>query len=202
MRERTPEQQSRLRVAIVEANSVRAAIIVGGLHDAGIVDAHVISGSGQLLRSLADLEPDVVVIGLENPGRDVLTQMFRISRLIARPVVMFVDNPDSDMTGAAAEAGVSAYVVDGLRRERIRAIVHMAVSRFEVFDRLQRERDAACDALAARKIVDRAKGMLMQGRQMTEAEAYALLRRTAMNEKRKLVDVAQSLVTAASLIAK
>jgi len=115
---------------------------------------------------------------------------------------MFVDHSDGDMIRAAVEAGVSAYVVDGLRKERVKAIIDMAVNRFQAFDRLQRELDAARNELAARKIIDRAKGILMQGRQLTEEEAYALLRQTAMNEKRKLVDIAQSLVTAASLLGK
>ncbi|MGV2981502.1 ANTAR domain-containing response regulator [Camelimonas sp. ID_303_24] len=198
----TPEQRQKLRVAIVEENSIRAAILVDGLHDAGILDTHVVAGTGQMLRRLADLEPDVIIIGIENPSRDVLEQMFQMSRLVARPVAMFVDHSDGEMIRAAVEAGVSAYVVDGLRKERVKAIVDMAVTRFQAFDRLQRELDAARNELAARKIIERAKGILMQSRQMTEEEAYALLRQTAMNEKRKLVDIAQSLVTAASLLGK
>jgi response regulator NasT len=100
------------------------------------------------------------------------------------------------------EAGVSAYVVDGLRKERVKAIVDMAVSRFNAFDRLQRELTAARNELASRKTIERAKGILMRTRQLSEEEAYALLRQTAMNEKRKLVDIAQSVVTAASLLEK
>jgi response regulator NasT len=106
------------------------------------------------------------------------------------------------MIQAAVEAGVSAYVVDGLRKERVKAIVEMAVSRFNAFDRLQRELVEARNELASRKIIERAKGILMRTRQLPEEEAYALLRQTAMNEKRKLVDIAQSVVTAASLLEK
>jgi response regulator NasT len=106
------------------------------------------------------------------------------------------------MIQAAVEAGVSAYVVDGLRKERVKAIVEMAVSRFNAFDRLQRELVEARNELASRKIIERAKGILMKSRQLPEEEAYALLRQTAMNEKRKLVDIAQSVVTAASLLEK
>ncbi|HZW48264.1 MAG TPA: ANTAR domain-containing protein, partial [Microvirga sp.] len=113
-----------------------------------------------------------------------------------------VDHSDDSMIQAAVEAGVSAYVVDGLRKERVKAIVDMAVSRFNAFDRLQRELAAARNELASRKIVERAKGILMRTRQLSEEEAYALLRQTAMNEKRKLVDIAQSVVTAASLLEK
>jgi response regulator NasT len=155
-----------------------------------------------MLRRLSTMDPDVIIIGIENPSRDVLEQMFQVSKLVSRPVAMFVDRSDEGMIQAAVEAGVSAYVVDGLRKERVKAIVEMAVSRFNAFDRLQRELVEARNELASRKIIERAKGILMKSRQLPEAEAYALLRQTAMNEKRKLVDIAQSVVTAASLLEK
>lgn len=191
-----------LRVAIIEENGIRAAILVDGLRDAGIVDIQIIDAMTNMLRKLSDIDPDVIIIGIENPSRDVLEQMFQVSRLVSRPVAMFVDHSDGHMIRAAVEAGVSAYVVDGLRKERVKAIVDMAVNRFNAFDRLQRELLAARSELASRKIIDRAKGILMQNRQMSEEEAYALLRQTAMNEKRKLSDIAQSLVTAATLLGK
>jgi response regulator NasT len=128
--------------------------------------------------------------------------MFQVSRAVRRPVAMFVDQSDSASIQAAVDAGVSTYVVDGLRKERVKAIVDMAVSRFNAFERLQRELVEARSELASRKIVERAKGILMRTRQLSEEEAYALLRQTAMNEKRKLVDIAQSVVTAASLLEK
>lgn len=196
------DKRQTIRVAIVEENIIRAAILTDGLHDAGITDIQVIDASPNMLRKLNDIDPDVIIIGIENPSRDVLEQMFQVSRLVARPVAMFVDHSDGNMIRAAVEAGVSAYVVDGLRKERVKAIVDMAVNRFNAFDRLQRELKAARDELASRKIIDRAKGILMQSRQISEEEAYALLRQTAMNEKRKLAEIAQSLVTAAGLLGK
>jgi len=198
----TPTGQRPLRVAIIEENSIRAAILLDGLRDAGIADVEVIDTMTHMLRRLSTIDPDVIIIGIENPSRDVLEQMFQVSKLVSRPVAMFVDHSDDSMIQAAVEAGVSAYVVDGLRKERVKAIVDMAVSRFNAFDRLQRELAAARNELASRKIVERAKGILMRTRQLSEEEAYALLRQTAMNEKRKLVDIAQSVVTAASLLEK
>jgi two-component system, response regulator / RNA-binding antiterminator len=194
--------QRPLRVAIIEENSIRAAILLDGLRDAGVVDVEVIDTMTHMLRRLSTIDPDVIIIGIENPSRDVLEQMFQVSKLVSRPVAMFVDRSDDSMIQAAVEAGVSAYVVDGLRKERVKAIVDMAVSRFNAFDRLQRELVAARNELASRKIIERAKGILMRTRQLSEEEAYALLRQTAMNEKRKLVDIAQSVVTAASLLEK
>jgi response regulator NasT len=198
----TQTGQRPLRVAVIEENSVRAAILLDGLREAGIVDVEVIDTMTHMLRRLSTVDPDVIIIGIENPSRDVLEQMFQVSKLVSRPVAMFVDRSDHGMIQAAVEAGVSAYVVDGLRKERVKAIVDMAVSRFNAFDRLQRELVATRNELASRKIIERAKGILMRTRQLSEEEAYALLRQTAMNEKRKLVDIAQSVVTAASLLEK
>ena len=113
---------------------------------------------------------------------------------------MFVDQSDSASIEAAVEAGVSAYIVDGLRKERVKPIVDMTVSRFNAFDRLTRELDHARNELVERKLIERAKGILMKSRAVTEEEAYGLLRKTAMNEKKKLSEIAQSVVTAALLL--
>jgi two-component system, response regulator / RNA-binding antiterminator len=198
----TQPGQRPLRVAIIEENSIRAAILIDGLREAGILDVEVIETMTNMLRRLSTVDPDVIIIGIENPSRDVLEQMFQVSKLVSRPVAMFVDRSDGSMIQAAVEAGVSAYVVDGLRKERVKPIVDMAVSRFNAFDRLQRELLEARNELASRKVIERAKGILMRTRQLSEEAAYALLRQTAMNEKRKLVDIAQSVVTAASLLEK
>ena len=120
--------------------------------------------------------------------------MFTISRTVRRPVAMFVDQSDAAMIEAAVDAGVSAYIVDGLRKERVKAILDMAVSRFNAFERLRRELAQAKDQLAERKTIERAKGILMRGKVDFGDEAYALLRRTAMNENRRIAEVAQSVV--------
>jgi response regulator NasT len=189
-----------IAVAIVDENLVRAAILEEGLRSAGIERITVVKEMLNLLRRLVSLDPDVVIIDLENPSRDVLEQMFQVSRLVARPVAMFVDHSDSAMIQAAVDAGVSAYVVDGLKKERVRSIVDMAISRFNSFSRLATELEEARNALAARKVIERAKGILMTTRGLSEDEAYAALRKTAMSESRKLVDIAQSIVTAAQLL--
>jgi response regulator NasT len=97
------------------------------------------------------------------------------------------------------DAGVSAYIVDGLKKERVKHILDLCISRFNVFSRLQDELDRTKSALEARKVIDRAKGILMKAKGLSEEDAYALLRKTAMNEKRKIADVAQSVITAAEL---
>jgi response regulator NasT len=153
-----------------------------------------------LARRITEINPDVIVIDLENPNRDVLESMFQISRAVNRPIAMFVDKSDEASIEAAVDAGVSAYIVDGLRQERVRPILKMAISRFNAFSRLSRELEEARGELENRKLIERAKGLLMRARGLSEMEAYALLRRTAMGQNRKIVEIAQSLVTAASLL--
>jgi two-component system, response regulator / RNA-binding antiterminator len=193
-------QRGALSIAIIDENPVRAAILEGGLREAGHLSIARISEMTDLLTRIYALDPDVIVISLENPSRDVLEQMFQVSRAVRRPVAMFVDQADSASIQAAVDAGVSTYVVDGLRKERIRPILDVTISRFEAFARLQDELAAAKEALEDRKTIERAKGILMKSRRLSEQEAYTLLRKTAMNQKRKLADIAQSVVTAAQLL--
>ncbi len=189
-----------LSIVIVDDNRIRAQIIEDGLREAGHSLVTVVDSSEEPARRIAELAPDVVVIDLENPNRDRLEHYFSLSRALRRPIAMFVDRSDAAEIEAAVDAGVSAYVVDGLKKERVKPILDMAISRFNAFARLTRELEEARTALEDRKIIDQAKGILIKSRNMSEADAYALLRRTAMNQNRKIIDIAQSLVTTAGLL--
>ena len=189
-----------LTVLVIDENKIRAAIIERGLREAGHEQVILLTTMDGLLRRILDIDPDVIVIDLENPNRDQLEHLFQVSRAAQRPIAMFVDRSDSGMLEAAVEAGVSAYVVNGLRQERVKPILDMAIARFNAFARLQQELADARNALEERKIIERAKGILMSSRGLSEADAFALLRQTAMNEKKKMADIAQSVVTAASLL--
>jgi len=189
-----------LRIAIVDENPLRAAILEEGLREAGHAMIHVVREMDQLLHRLSLIAPDVVLMDFENPSRDVLEQMFQVSKLVERPVAMFVDRSDQATMAAAIEAGVSAYIVDGLKKERVKAILDMSVLRFNAFARLKRELDQTRSQLEDRKIIDRAKGFLMASRGLSEAEAYEAMRRTAMNEKTRIVDIARSIMTASQLL--
>jgi two-component system, response regulator / RNA-binding antiterminator len=188
-----------LKIAIVDENPVRAAILEEGLREAGYVNVVRIEGTAKLLARIYAIDPDVILIDLENPSRDVLEQMFQVSRIVKRPVAMFVDQADSASIQASVDAGVSAYIVDGLKKERIKSILDLCISRFYAFSRLQNELEQTKSALEERKVIDRAKGILMKAKKLSEEQAYALLRKTAMNENRKIADVAQSVITAAEL---
>jgi len=189
-----------LSILIIDENRIRASIIEEGLREAGYERVAVIHDVNEVGRTIALTMPDVIFIDLENPKRDTLEHFFSLSRAIQRPIAMFVDRSDGAMIEKAVEAGVSAYVVDGLKKERVKPILDMAISRFNAFSRLTRELEEARSALEERKIVDQAKGILMKTKGLSEPEAYALLRKTAMNQNRRLVDIAQSLITAANLL--
>lgn len=191
---------SKLTIAVVDLNPARAAVVEDGLRAAGIRRVIVIPDTVDLMRRLAEVDPDVVVIDLESPSRDLLEQMVQVSRLVARPVAMFVDQSDLSMMQAAVDAGISAYVVDGLKGDRVKSVIDVAILRFNAFARLQNELRQARDELAARKVIDRAKRLVMQAKGIAEADAYALLRRKAMNEQRRIVDIAQAIITSHELL--
>ncbi|MBL0373550.1 ANTAR domain-containing response regulator [Rhizobium sp. KVB221] len=200
MRNTPPSNLSSLVVLVIDENRIRASIIEAGLREAGYEQVTVIQEIDGIARRIAEINPDVIVIDLENPNRDMLESMFQLSRAVKRPVAMFVDKSDEASIEAAVEAGVSAYIVDGLKQERVRPILKMAISRFNAFDRLARELDEAKGALENRKIVDRAKSLLMKSRGISEEAAYTLMRKTAMDQNRKIIDIAQSLVSVANML--
>ncbi|HTO33959.1 MAG TPA: ANTAR domain-containing response regulator [Pararhizobium sp.] len=189
-----------LTILVIDENAIRASIIEEGLREAGHARVTVVNEVNGIARIIETLQPDVIFIDLENPNRDMMEHLFQLTRTLSRPIAMFVDRSDTASIEAAVDAGVSAYIVDGLKKERVKPILDMAVSRFNAFSRLQRELADAKSALEERKIVERAKGILMKMRGLSEEQAYALLRQTAMNEKKKLSDIAQSVVTAAGLL--
>ncbi|MDR6191532.1 response regulator NasT [Agrobacterium pusense] len=189
-----------LTILVIDENAIRASIIEEGLREAGYQRVTVIHEVNGVARTIETLQPDVIFIDLENPNRDMMEHLFQLTRTVGRPIAMFVDRSDTASIEAAVEAGVSAYVVDGLKKERVKPILDMAVSRFNAFSRLQRELADAKSALEERKVIERAKGILMKMRGLPEEEAFALLRQTAMNEKKKISEIAQSVVTAAGLL--
>ena len=190
----------RITIAVVEKDEARALLIADSLRAAGDYDVFVLHEDVDLARQVAERNPDVVLVDVVSPSRDMIEELTLASAPLERPVAIFVDHSDSQLTAAALEAGVSAYVVDGLRPNRIKPILDAAIIRFRMSQRMRAELAATKRALEERKVIDRAKGILMKARGIDEDEAYALLRKTAMDQGRKLVDVAAALVTAAGLL--
>jgi two-component system, response regulator / RNA-binding antiterminator len=189
-----------MRIAIVDESPVRAAVIQEGLVAAGLTDIILLTERVGLVKRIEAISPDVVLIDLSNPRRDELEEMFAVSRALARPIAMFVDQTDDASIEAAIDAGVSAYVVDGLKKERIKSVLDVAIKRFAAFSRLRTELDEARGALAERNAVDAAKALLMKKRGMDEPAAYAALRKAAMDSGKRIVDVAEALLTAEKVI--
>lgn len=189
-----------LKVILVEPDRDRALMIVDGLRDSGEFDIEVIGNETALARRIAEANPDVVLIDLDNPSRDEMEELALASGPLERPVAIFADRSDEAATKAAIEAGISAYVVDGLEKHRVRPVIDAAMARFQLFRRMRTELAAAKVALAERKTIDRAKGLLMSAKGLSEDEAYALMRKSAMNQGRKLSEIAEALVTASDLL--
>ena len=189
-----------LKIVIVDESPPRAAILEEGLREAGYTRVVRLGEIANLLAQVCAIDPDVILIGLENPSREMLEEMFQVSRAVKRPIAMFVDQSDSSAIQASVEAGISAYVVNGLKKERVKPIVDLCISRFNAFSQLRSELEETKTALQERKIVDRAKGILMKAKNLSEESAYALLRKTAMDEQKKIADVAQAVITTVGLL--
>lgn len=190
----------KLKIILVEPDRDRALLIVDGLREGGDFDIEIIGNETALARRIAEQNPDVVLIDIDDPSRDTMEELALASGPMERPVAIFADRSDEAVTKAAIEAGVSAYVVDGLEKHRVRPVIDAAMARFQMFKRMRAELAAAKTALSERKSIDRAKGLLMSARGLSEDEAYALLRKTAMNQGRKLSEIAEALVTASDLL--
>src|SRR5437762_6298615 len=160
--------ESSPKIVIVDESPIRAAILEEGLREAGFTGVVHISEMQSLLARIYALDPDVILIDLENPSRDELEQMFQVSRAVKRPIAMFVDQSDTASIQASVDAGVSAYIVGNLQKERIKTILDLCVSRFNAFARLQGELERAKSALEDRKVIDRAKGILMKAKNLSE----------------------------------
>jgi response regulator NasT len=189
-----------MRIAIVDESASRAAIIREGLAARDDCEIFVVTERRGLVAQIGAIGPDIVLIDLGNPSRDVLEEYFTVSRALARPIAMFVDESDEESIAASVDAGVSAYVVDGMAAHRIRPLLDLAVRRFNAFARLQADLAEAKGKLAERDAIDQAKRILMDSRGLTEPQAYAELRKTAMNQGRRIADIAEAVVTAHQLI--
>jgi two-component system, response regulator / RNA-binding antiterminator len=190
----------RPRVVLVDEKAERSSDLERALAVAGYPVAARLSSRDDLRARIAELAPDVVIVDMASPDRDVLEDMQRIHADAPRPILMFVDESDADSTRAAIRAGVSAYVVDGVRSRNVRPIVELAIARFEEHEALRRELREARQDLEERKLVDRAKGIVMQRKGVGEEEAYRLLRKAAMDRQVKIAEVARDLIAVADLL--
>jgi len=189
-----------MRIAIIDESAARASIIREGLASLDGCELFVVTERRGLVARIEEIAPEVVLMELGNPSRDVLEEYFAVSRALARPIAMFVDESDDEAIAASIDAGVSAYVIDGLAAHRIRPLIDVAVRRFNAFSRLQSDLAEARGQLAERETIDRAKRILMHSRSLPEPKAYAEMRKAAMDQGRKIVEIADAIVTAHQLV--
>ncbi len=200
MTQATRKNEKPLRVLLVDETFERAALLKHALQEAGCKIAAHVSASADLPGLVAELKPDLILLDTESPDRDTFEHLCVISRDQPRPIVMFTHDNDSDKIRAAIRAGVSAYVVDGLKSERLKPIMDVAIARFNEFQAMRRDLEKAESRLAERKVVDRAKGILMKQRGWSEEEAYQALRKMAMDKGLRLSDVAGQVISISELL--
>ncbi len=189
-----------LRVLLIDDNAERSATVSAGLTADGCTIVGHITEHADIVTEVRLRRADIVVCDLDHASRDAIESMGALHRDEPRPVVMFVDTTDPDSINAAMKAGVAAYVVEGLQPSRVRAVIDVAVARFKAHQALRAELAEAKTALTERKLVDRAKGLLMQSRRMSEDEAYRTLRRLAMDQGKRLAEVAENVISMAKLL--
>src|SRR5712691_631364 len=189
-----------MRVLIVDESTQRTEVLREGLERTGYEVAAVLDSPLELLQAVEAIKPDVIIIDTESPSRDVLEHIVLITRDQPRPIVMFASDDAPDAIRGAVRAGVAAYVVDGLDAARVKSIVEVAVARFDEYQRLREELADANQRLEERKLVERAKGILMKARSMDEDEAFQTLRRMAMDRGKRLGEIAQQLIDMADLL--
>lgn len=193
----TASSSDAMAEAVAErSRSLRLALLEEGYNLVAVLPCDTF-----LTERIAQIQPDMIVVDAQSEARDALEHVVMATRDARRPIVLFTDDPDTRHVGDAVAAGVTAYVVAGLAPERVRPVLEVAMARFEHEQHLRGELEQAKLELRERKLIERAKGLLMQRRGVTEAQAYDLLRKSAMDKGLRLGDVAQRLIDAADLLA-
>ena len=179
----------------LRSRSLRIGLLQNGCNIVAVLPADVF-----LPERLAQIGPDMIIVDAESQARDTLEHVVMATRDARRPIVLFTEDNDTTHVRAAIAAGVTAYVVAGLAPERVRPVLDVALARFQHEEHMRRELADARNQLTERKAIDRAKGLLMQRQGLSEDEAYARLRKTAMDKGLKLADVAQRILDVADLL--
>src|SRR5471030_1794037 len=190
----------KLRVLVIDESPERAAVLRHGLELGGHQVVAALPNALDLLKHVESLQPDVIIIDTESPSRDVLEHVVMVSRDQPRPIVMFATDSDTLTIREAVKAGVSAYIVDGLGAGRVQPIIDVAMARFEEFQALRNQLEQATTKLSERKLIERAKGILMKSRKLPEQEAYDSLRRTAMARNLSVAELARQVIAMSELM--
>lgn len=191
---------SHLIILLVDSDPERARLVELGLKDFAVVRRGTTLGAKSLLDQINHWQPDVIIIDCEAPDRDTIENLRTVARENPKPIVMFVEDGDGSVAREAIRAGVSAYIVDGLTEARVKPVLEIAVERFNLVNELRQELERSKADLAARKVVEKAKGILMQSRGMSENDAYAAMRSMAMKKGKPLKEIAESIISVTDLL--
>lgn len=189
-----------LKVMIIDNDIKRSKPLKQSLIDNGFEVVAHIEDTINLEAKCCKVKPDIVIIDTESPSRDTLENICVMTMNDLRPVVMFTHDGDKEKIKIATQAGVSAYVVGDIPSERLIPVIDAAVARFEEFKNLRSELNMANLKLDERKVIERAKGLMMRQRQIDEEEAYSLLRNMAMKKNMRLADLSHQLIEAAKML--
>ncbi|HEY3487837.1 MAG TPA: ANTAR domain-containing protein [Gammaproteobacteria bacterium] len=184
-----------LRVLIIDNSPARTAILEEALSDSSYIVVARLTSSANLIIGVEDLKPDIIIIGIESPDRDTLECMQHVTRDNPKPIVMFAEQGGNDTIQSAIRAGVSAYVIDGLSKNRVKSIMEVAIARFREFQAMQNELTEVKNKLAERRFIEKAKALLIEKHRMTEEEAYSALRKMAMNRNQRIAEVARNVIS-------
>lgn len=189
-----------LRVLLVDDDAERAKLVEEGLAENAVVTLATQIHGRPLLDLIARLQPDVIIMDCLSPDRDTIESLRQVAQSNPKPIVMFVEEQGSAFMQEAIEAGVSAYVIDGLKPNRVRPLIDTAMTRFKVMDGLRSELKKTKDDLAARKVIERAKGLLMERQNMTEEQAFSAMRGMSQQQSKPIKEVAESIIAIFDLI--
>lgn len=189
------EHDAALAAQVRRGHALRIGLLESGYDIVASLPADI-----YLPERISQLQPDLIIIDAESDARDVLEHIVIASRDERRPIVLFTEDDTTSSMDAAMAAGVSAYIVAGLSSERIKPVLNVALARFRQEQKLLAELNETRHKLAERKVIDRAKGILMSNQQLTEDQAYQKLRSMAMNKKLKLGEIAQRILDVEDLL--
>lgn len=193
--------QEKLKILLIDESEQRSQTMQEILSQINCEIIAILKPGFDLLARVIQYQPDVIMIDIELPDRDILENLKSIQSNAPKPMIMFSQDDDGQMIRRAVEVGVSAYVVDGIQEKRLRPILDAAIATFEQYQQLRNELDDTREELQQRKTIEKAKGLLMKHRKVSEADAYKLMRKTAMDQKKKIIDIAESLISSAELFA-
>jgi response regulator NasT len=190
----------RLKVLLVESDHAKAKALITVLTNAQYDIYHIAHSGVPLLRDVEQLNPDVIIIDIESPNRDMLENLNQISQFAPKPIVVFSEQQNTNTTiNQMVKSGVSAYVVGEVNQTRVKSIIDVAIARFDVFQGLKQELADTKQKLSSQKNIDKAKRWLMETKQLSEIDAYHFIRKIAMDNSQKMDDVAKNILSVASI---